>query len=94
MALLISLGNWGGICGSNIYIASEAPKYPAGFGTSLAICVAAMLMAAVLRRAYANENKKRDELMRHKTDAEIRAQYTEQELLDLGDRSPFYRYTI
>jgi hypothetical protein len=24
----------------------------------------------------------------------IRAKYTEQELLDLGDLSPFYRYTI
>ncbi|KAI1608295.1 major facilitator superfamily domain-containing protein [Exophiala viscosa] len=94
MALLISLGNWGGICGSNIYIASEAPKYPAGFATSLAICVCAILMAALLRRAYQNENKRRDELMRGKTDAEIRAQYTEQELLDLGDKSPFFRYTI
>ena len=30
MALLISVGNLGGIAGSNIFIASEAPKYPAG----------------------------------------------------------------
>ena len=80
MALLISVGNLGGIGGSNIYIQSQAPKYPLGFD--------------VLRRAYRAENRKRDEFARGKTDAEIKAQYTDQELLDLGDRSPFYRYTV
>jgi hypothetical protein len=94
MALLISLGNTGGICGSNIYIAAEAPKYPAGFGTGLAICCCAIIMAFVLRKVYRRENAKRDAYMQGKTDAEVRAQYTEQEMLDLGDRSPFFRYTV
>ncbi|OAP60835.1 hypothetical protein AYL99_05837 [Fonsecaea erecta] len=94
MALLISMGNFGGIAGSNIYIASQAPKYPTGFGTGLGICVAAVIMAYVLRVAYRRENARRDAFMAGKTDEEIKAQYTEQELLDLGDRSPFYRYTV
>lgn len=51
-------------------------------------------MAYVLRRAYRHENAKRDAFMVGKTDEEIKAQYTEQELLDLGDKSPFYRYTV
>ena len=46
------------------------------------------------RRALRAENAKRDKLMTEKSDAEIRAMYTEQELLDLGDKSPFYRYTV
>lgn len=94
MALLISIGNLGGICGSNIFIASQAPKYPLGFGVGLAICACAVGMAYFLRLAYQRENKKRDDFMQGKTDEDVRAQYTDQELLDLGDRSPFYRYTV
>ena len=94
MALLISVGNMGGIAGSNIFLAAQAPEYPTGFGTGIAICCCAIAMAYVLRVAYRKENEKRDRLMTEKSDDEIRAMYTEQELLDLGDRSPFFRYTL
>lgn len=94
MALLISVGNLGGIAGSNIFLAAQAPRYPTGFGTGLGICVTAIVMAFILRVAYRRENEKRDRFMEGKTDAEIRAMYTEQELLDMGDKSPFFRYTL
>jgi sugar phosphate permease len=94
MALLISVGNLGGICGSNIYYAAQEPKYQTGFGVSLAICGAGIVAAFILRKAYQRENKKRDELLEREGEEAIRAKYTEQELLDLGDLSPFYRYTI
>jgi len=94
MALLISVGNLGGICGSNIYYASQEPKYQTGFGTSLAICGAGIIAAYILRIAYQRENKRRDQLLESEGEDAIRAKYTEQELLDLGDLSPFYRYTI
>ena len=94
MALLISVGNMGGIMGSNIYLASEAPKYPTGFGVSLAMLCLAILSAIVLRLAFAKENKRREDLLAELGDEGIRARYSEQDLLDLGDRSPFYRYTL
>lgn len=94
MALLISVGNMGGIMGSNIYLAREAPVYHTGFGVSLAMCVAAIIMTLVLRWAYNKENKKRDALVAEHGEDAIRARYTEQEMLDLGDRSPFFRYTL
>lgn len=94
MALLISVGNMGGIMGSNIYLAREAPKYRTGFGVSLAMCIAAIAMTFVLRWAYARENAKREKLFQEHTEEEIRARYTDQEMLDLGDRSPFWRYTL
>ncbi|KAN0099567.1 MFS general substrate transporter [Hyaloscypha variabilis] len=94
MALFISVGNLGGICGSNIYFAAEEPTYHVGFGVSLAICAAGIIAAFVLRKAYQAENRKRDELLAREGEEAIRAKYTEQELLDLGDLSPFYRYTI
>ena len=93
MALLISVGNLGGICGSNIYFAAEAPKYPTGFGVSLAICALGIIAAWILRKAYQKENKKRDDFLESEGEDAIRAKYSEQELLDLGDLSPFYRYT-
>jgi hypothetical protein len=94
MALLISVGNLGGICGSNIFLAAQAPRYPTGFGTGLGICVCAIGMAYVLRRAFARENEKRDRLVREEGEEAIRARYGEEELLAMGDKSPFFRYTL
>lgn len=94
MALLISVGNMGGIMGSNIYLSREAPKYRTGFGCSLAMCIAAIAMTFVLRWAYTRENAKKDALLRDHTEAEIRARYSEKELIDLGDKNPFFRYTL
>jgi MFS family permease len=73
MALLISIGNLGGICGSNIYFAAQAPKYPVGFGVSMAICVAGIIAAYILRVAYQKENKRRDELLEREGEEAIRA---------------------
>ncbi|EXJ68458.1 uncharacterized protein A1O5_08250 [Cladophialophora psammophila CBS 110553] len=94
MALLISVGNMGGICGSNIYFSAQAPKYPTGFGVSLGICALGIVAAFILRVAYQRENKLRDDLLAREGEEAIKAKYTEQELLDMGDKSPFYRYTL
>ena len=94
MALLISVGNFGGIAGSNIFLASQAPKYPVGFGVGLGICVAAILMAIFLRFIFARENRKRRELLESEGEDAIRARYSDQELLDMGDKSPFFIYTL
>ncbi|KAK2811655.1 hypothetical protein FQN50_001998 [Emmonsiellopsis sp. PD_5] len=94
MALLISCGNMGGIAGSNIFLAAEAPKYRTGFSVSLAMCVAGIAMAYVLRVSYGRINRERDQLVAEEGEEAIRARYTEEELLLMGDKSPFYRYTI
>ncbi|KAK5736137.1 hypothetical protein LTR17_007659 [Elasticomyces elasticus] len=94
MALLISVGNFGGIAGSNVFIASEKPSYPTGFGVGLAICCLAIIMAGILRVIYSKENARRRKLIEEEGEEAIRARYSEQELLDLGDRSPFFIYTL
>ncbi|KAF1837695.1 MFS general substrate transporter [Decorospora gaudefroyi] len=94
MALLISVGNMGGIMGSNIYLGREAPKYTTGFSASLAMCCAAIAMTFVLRWAYSRENRLRDEMVAELGEEEIRRRYGEAELLLMGDKSPFFRYTL
>ena len=72
----------------------RAPKYPTGFGTGLGICCAAVIMAFVLRKAFDRENKKRRAMLDEEGEEAIRARYSEQELLDMGDKSPFFVYTL
>ncbi|KAK8879149.1 MFS general substrate transporter [Apiospora arundinis] len=59
-ALINSIGNCGGVVASNIYIAREAPRYHAGYGTALACIwltgVGAVGMAAAMYRS----NRARD----------------------------------
>ena len=84
----------GGIMGSNIYLAREKPKYTTGFAASLAMCVGAIAMTFVLRWAYARENRKRDQMIQEHGAEAIRARYTDEEMLMMGDKSPFFRYTL
>ncbi|CAG9991041.1 unnamed protein product [Clonostachys byssicola] len=90
MALLISLGNLGGAIGSNIFIEQQKPRYPLGYGFCLGICGAAIICVTVLKYSWKRENKKRDAM----DEAEIHSRYSTQELLELGDKSPLYRYVI
>ncbi|PGH06807.1 hypothetical protein AJ79_06449 [Helicocarpus griseus UAMH5409] len=94
MAILISVGNLGGIAGSNIFFEADAPKYVTGFSVCLATCASGIVMAYVLRVTYSRINRERDALIAEKGEEAVRAAYTEEEMLDLGDRSPFYRYTV
>ncbi|KIV99683.1 uncharacterized protein PV09_08674 [Verruconis gallopava] len=95
MALLISIGNMGAIAGSNIYLAREAPVYQLGFGASFSFTTFAIIMTYILRVAYEKENKKRDRWVEDLGgEAGVRSRYHEQELLDMGDKSPFFRYAL
>ncbi|KAK3072726.1 hypothetical protein LTR53_006308 [Teratosphaeriaceae sp. CCFEE 6253] len=94
MALLISVGNFGGIAGSNIFIAKQKPKYPAGFGTGLGISIAAIIMAFVLRLSCRRENERRRKMIEEEGEDAIRARYGDQQLLEMGDKSPFFIYTL
>ena len=52
-------------------------------------------MAVALRFAYARENKKHEALEASLGGKEgVLARYTEQELLEMGDKSPFFRYAL
>lgn len=90
IAYLISLSNVGGIFASYIYKASEAPGYPTGFGTSLAFASAGIVAVIGLDLTYHRINKRRDMVSKE----EVQEQYTAEELIEMGDRSPLFRYTL
>jgi phosphotransferase system glucose/maltose/N-acetylglucosamine-specific IIC component len=90
MAIQISIGNLGGAIGSNIYLAKQAPHYWLGYGFSLGVIVVAIISAFILRNVYKRINTARDNM----SEEEIRAKYSETELQEMGDDSPFFRYVL
>lgn len=90
IGFLTGVGNMGGITGSFIFIEKEAPKYPTGFGSSLAFAAAGVVACLTLEFLLWNINKKNEKF----TEDEIREQYSEEELQRLGDKSPLFKYTL
>lgn len=71
---------------SNFYRAKDTPNYYLGHALELGFCMAGIIAAIVLRISYARVNKQRD--------AKGTGGLTEQELSDLGDKSPSFRYVL
>jgi predicted MFS family arabinose efflux permease len=90
IALVIGVGNIGGIVGSFIFLSSESPRYQTGWGTCLGFIVLGIVAACSLEVGYTVINKKRGKLDRD----EILAKYDEAELHRMGDRSPLFKYTL
>ncbi|RDW68624.1 hypothetical protein BP5796_09281 [Coleophoma crateriformis] len=90
MALMVSFSQLGGIMGSNIYISSTAPEYPVGFGVSLGMLVVfAIIWPVIYFFLLKRVNKKRAAMSLE----EIHAKYTDEQLAEMGDESPLFRYS-
>ena len=76
------------VVGSNIFLSREAPRYPTGYGTSLAFLGAACVVTVILHVLLKRENARRDSM----SEDEVRAKYSAEELADMGDKSPLFRY--
>lgn len=73
MASTLMMANFGGVIGSNIFLADEAPRYWTGFGVCAGMLTIAIGCTVFLRAMYVRENHKRDRW----TEADVRAKYTE-----------------
>lgn len=88
ISIVPTIGQFGGVVGSNIYLTKEKPFYHTGFGVSIAVVFFCGLVTTLsLRVALARINKNRDKIPIE----EIRAKYSEEELTEMGDKSPLYR---
>lgn len=90
LALAICIGNTGGIVGSFMYLDSEAPQYYTGFGLSLALGGVALLLVLFLELTFIWANRRKEKV----SETEVRERFSEQQLLELGDRSPMFKYTL
>lgn len=90
VAFNIASGNIGGIIGSYIYFDSESPYYWTGFGVSLGFGVLGLIASIILEISYKWSNDRNAKL----SDEDIRARYSEDELLQMGDKSPLFKYVL
>ncbi|PGH09905.1 hypothetical protein AJ80_07615 [Polytolypa hystricis UAMH7299] len=88
MGFLMTAGNLGGAIGANIFLDEQAPSYQLGYGLSLGVDLAGIIAALVLRFLILRVNKKRAAM----PEEEVRARYSDDELLAMGDKSPFFKY--
>lgn len=89
IALMNCVGNVGGILGSFMYLESEKPKYHTGFGTSLALGGSGLIVALLLEWSYKLANSRKAKIA-----DDAKARYTEEELFDMGDRSPLFKHVL
>lgn len=87
---LICMGNVGGLIGSFIYQEKEAPRYETGYGNSLAFVSAGIIACLVLEFSLYTLNQKKARL----SEEEVRQQYTDEQLADMGEKSPLFRYQL
>lgn len=80
----------GGLVGSYVFLDNESPTYPTGFGASFSFAGAGIFAAIALEYFYKRINRQRDSL----SEEDVRAQYSEDELEAMGDRSPLFRYSL
>ncbi|KAF7594757.1 hypothetical protein BBP40_008464 [Aspergillus hancockii] len=87
---LVCMGNVGGIIGSFIYQEREAPRYPTGYGNSFAFASAGIIACIVLELFLSKLNKKKAQF----GEEEIRQRYTDEELREMGEKSPLFQYKL
>lgn len=87
LAMMISIGNIGGVMGSYMFFDSDAPKYNTGFALSLTFATAAIASAVGAELAFKFGNAQKAKI----NEDGVRAMYTNDELLLLGDRSPLFQ---
>jgi len=88
IAMVIGLGNLGGICSSFIYL--DPPRFHVGHGTIMGWLSLTILLSAFAMWDYNRINKQKEELCREHGITEDQRD----EFRDMGDESPLYRYTL
>ncbi|KIJ18602.1 hypothetical protein PAXINDRAFT_167193 [Paxillus involutus ATCC 200175] len=88
LAMVIGLGNLGGICSSFIYI--DPPRFHIGHGTIMGWLTLSILLSSFAMWNYRRINKQKEELCRERGITEDHRD----EFRDMGDGSPLFRYTI
>lgn len=88
-SIQVTLGNFAGIIGSNIFLKGESPYYPAGYGTAIGMLWMGTLAATAMFLLMWRENHKRNAGERDE-----RLSLSEDERKNMGDWHPSFRFTL
>jgi len=94
MAVHIGVGNFGGAIASNIYRTQDSPRYIVGHGIELMFVGIGFIAVPLGIISYWRINKRRDANERAALERGEPLKYSAQELRELGDRAPEFRYTL
>lgn len=83
----IGAGNLAGAMASNFYRSADAPKYILGHALEIGFVTVGLAAVMVLRVSYGKINEKREREGNEKG-------YSSEELSELGDRAPTFRYML
>lgn len=90
MAAQIGMGNIGGAMASNFYRTQDAPRFLLGHGLEIMFVALAMISGVCAVIYYSHQNKKRErDIQAGKYD-----HCTPEELIAMGDKSPYFRYRL
>ncbi|KAI1373364.1 MFS general substrate transporter [Hypoxylon crocopeplum] len=88
-AIQVALGNIAGIAAALVYRQDEAPHYRTGYGTSVAFVWVGGIAASLLFAGMLVENRMRDAGKRNS-----RLSHPREELENMGDYHPSFRFTL
>jgi len=94
MALQIGIGNFSGAIASNIYRTRDEPRFILGHGLELMFLGIGFITVPLAIVLYRRVNASRDAIDIAGDCEKKQGKYTVQELRDLGDRAPDFRYTL
>ncbi|KAG2353815.1 MFS nicotinic acid transporter Tna1 [Suillus spraguei] len=94
MAFEMSIGNFSGIIAASIYRLQDEPRFILGHAVELMFIGIGLIFLPILVFIYKRINAQRDAAEHLATERGEKVQYSIQELRELGDRAPDFRYTI
>ena len=89
VAIVNGMGNMAGFVAGNVFIASQSPRYPVGYGAILAMSVLAGVAATMFYLGLRRENRKRDRGERDEL-----FEMNKEELDNAGDDDPRFRFAL
>ncbi|KDQ51627.1 hypothetical protein JAAARDRAFT_139858 [Jaapia argillacea MUCL 33604] len=93
MALQIGIGNFSGAISSNVYRTQDEPRYIIGHAIELMFIGIGFICLPIAVLLYKRINAQRDRAEREAGESG-KSRYTDQELREMGDRAPDFRYTL
>lgn len=88
VAMVIGIGNLGGICSSFVYL--DPPRFHIGHGTMIGFLSLSILLSCFAMWDYQRLNKQKDALCLEQEITDDR----KDEFVDMGDESPLFRYAV